>query len=302
MNFMKALADTWMNYERRPGAVAFLASLIFFGSGSLFGQGLNWEGQTGVLVTPMAYTAASPKNNFGRPVVAYHFLNAGEVLGNFHTASVTVGIAGKAEFGYTRAFHQAGNTAGLSPLWNNGFNIVHGKINIIPENAGDRPWLPAITLGFASRTQVHHVSGILAGKQYNNNDFYVAATKTITQTKKVPLVLNFGFKVTNASVFGLTGQVPAYKGRMFAAAAFVVKGPAKSTLIFAAELAEQPRDIQNLPGVIIPTTLVYAVRFVPSPKAKLNLDIGVAQLAGKIAPGVDVKVRQQFAVGMSYAF
>jgi len=68
-------------------------------------QSLNWEGQTGVFVTPLAYTAASPKGGIGRPIVAYHYLNAGEVLGGFHTTSVT---------------------AGLSPLWKGGFSIDFG--------------------------------------------------------------------------------------------------------------------------------------------------------------------------------
>lgn len=299
---MRLIADIRKKSETVAGLVACLMLLIILGAGTLSAQSVNWEGQTGIFVTPLAYTAASPKNNIGKPILSYHFLNAGEVLGNFHTASVTVGMASRVEFGYTRAFHQSGETPALSPLWDKGFNIVHGKVNLIPENAGEHRWPPAITVGFVARTQVHNVSGVLADKDYNNNDFYVVATKTVTQTKKVPLVLNAGFRATNGSVYGVTGTAPAYKGRLFGAAAFVVKGPAKSTIVLGAEIAQQPRDIKNLPGVILPTTLVYAVRIVPSAKAKLNIDCGIAQVAGKILPGVDVKVRQQFGFGISYAF
>jgi len=265
-------------------------------------QSLNWEGQTGIFVTPLAYTAASPEKNIGKPIVAYHYLNAGPVLGDFHTASVTVGLASRAEFGYTRTFHQLGGTPALSPLWDGGFNIVHAKVKVIPENAGKRKWAPAVAAGFVARTQIHHVSGVLGQRTYNSGDFYVVATKTVTQTKKLPLVLNVGYKATNASVFGLAGVAPAYKGRLFGAAAFVLKGPAKSTLIFGSEFAQQPREIRNLPGAVIPTTITCAARLVPREKSKFNVDFGVAQAAGKILPGVDVKARHQFALGVSYGF
>jgi hypothetical protein len=284
-----------------PGALLALTLFLVAGSGAGSAQSLNWEGQTGVFVTPLAYTAASPKNNIGRPIVAYHYLDAGDVLGGFHTASVTVGLAGRTEFGYTRTFHQPGDTAGLSPLWDGGFNIVHGKVNLVAENIGKHSWVPALSAGFVARTQVNHVSGVLAGKKYNNSDFYLVATKTVTQIKGLPLVFNLGYKATNASVFGLAGNAPAYKGRLFGAAAFVVKGPAKSQLIFGSEFAQQPREVQNLPGAIVPTTITYAARIVPLPeRAKFNIDFGVAQAAGKILPGVDLQVRHQFALGISY--
>jgi hypothetical protein len=273
---------------------------LALGAGIASAQSLNWEGQTGVFVTPLAYTAAAPKDNVGKPIVAYHYLGAGPVLGEFHTASVTEGLFGRAEFGYTRVFHQPGSTAGLSPLWNGGFNIIHGKVNLVPENSGKQKWLPAISAGFVERTQDQNVSGVLANKKYNNSDFYVVGTKTVTQVKGLPLVLNLGYKATNAQVFGLAGNAPGYKGRLFGAAALVVKGPAKSQLIFGSEFAQQPRQVQNLPGADVPTTITYAARIVPLPKSKFNIDFGVAQAAGRILPGVDLKVRHQFALGISY--
>ena len=285
-----------------PRRLAVLLALSLLVAGAVSAQSLNWEGQTGVFITPLAYTAASPNASIGKPIIAYHYLDAGSVLGSFHTASATVGLFGRTEFGYTRTFHQAADTPGLSPLWKGGFNIVHGKANVIKENAAGQKWLPAISAGFVARTQDPNVSGWLAGHNYNNADFYVVATKTVTQTKKVPLVLNFGHKVTNASVFGLAGNAPAYKGRAFGAAAFVFKGPSKSTLIFGSEFAQQPREVRNLPGADVPTTITYAARIVPFGESKFNVDFGVLQAAGKILPGVDLKVRHQFALGVSYGF
>jgi hypothetical protein len=283
------------------GAAALLLA-GFLGAGVAAAQNLNWDGQTGVFITPLAYTAASPTTGFGRPIVAYHFLNAGSVLGNFHTISVTEGIGGRVEFGYTRDLHQEGSTAGLSPLWGSGFNLVHAKVNVVKENAGKHAWLPAISGGFVARTQDRNVSGLLLAppKSYSNADFYVVASKTITQTKAVPIVLNLGYKATNASVYGLAGNAPGYTGRLFGAAAFVFKGPAKSALVLGSEFSQEPRQLQNLPGAIVPTTITYAARIVPLEKQKFNIDFGVAQAAGVIEPGVNLKARHQFALGVSY--
>ncbi|HEY1207143.1 MAG: DUF3034 family protein [Bryobacteraceae bacterium] len=283
-----------------PSRALFLAALVAAGTASA--QSLNWEGQTGVFITPLAYTAASPNNSIGKPIVAYHFLDAGDVLGEFHTASATVGLFSRVEVGYTRTFHQDGDTAGLSPLWKGGFNIVHAKANLVKENSAGQKWLPAISAGFVVRSQDQNVSGVLASRNYTNADFYAVATKTVTQVKKLPVVLNFGYKATNASVFGLAGNAPGYKGRAFGAAAFVVKGPAKSTLILGSEFAQQPRQVLNLPGADVPTTITYAARLVPFGERKFNVDFGVAQAAGKILPGVDLNARHQFALGVSYGF
>lgn len=291
------------NHTRIPAGrkLALLAAGLLWNIAPASAQSLNWEGQTGVFITPLAYTAASPKTGLGRPVVAYHYLDAGDVLGGFHQASVTEGLFGRAEFGYTRTFHQIGGTAGLSPLWSDGFNAVHGKVNLVPENAGKNNWLPAISTGFVARTQVKNVGGVIRNRETSNADFYVVASKTVTQTKTVPLVFNLGYRATNASVFGLAGNAPAYKGRLFGAAAFVLKGPGKSTLIFGSEFSQQPREVKDLPGAVVPTTITYAVRLVPLAElSKLNVDFGIAQAAGRVLPGVNLQAKHQFALGISY--
>jgi hypothetical protein len=67
------------------------ALLIFSLVPSCLAQ-LNWEGQSGALLTPFAYTSASSSHGFGRPQVAFHYINAGPVLGNEFQASITVGF------------------------------------------------------------------------------------------------------------------------------------------------------------------------------------------------------------------
>jgi hypothetical protein len=272
-------------------------------------QSLNWEGQTGVFVTPLAYVPPSTEKGLGRPVVAYHYLNAGQVLGGFHQVSISVGALERLEFGYTRNLHQDGSTAGLSSLWGSGFNIFHGKFNFLQENLR---WRPAFSVGFVARSGVRNVGGVIQNQNTTNADFYVVATKTVTTLRRLPLVFNFGFKGTNASLLGLAGNAPAYQGRLFGAAAFSFRGPRRSTILLGSELLQQPRRVQGLPGIVVPTTITYAARIVPGgalplrgwavESPRLTIDLGVAQIAGTVTPGVNLEARHQFAFGVSYGF
>ena len=267
-------------------------------------QSLGYEGPTGVFVTPLAATAASPGHGAGHPVIAYHLLAGGPVIGTFNTVSVTEGFAKRFEVGYTREIHAPGDTASLSPLWTEGFNVFHGKANILDENHGKNPWVPALSIGGIVRTNVRNVGGEIGAKDTTNGDIYLVATKIVTQTKKVPLVLNAGVRGTNASLWGLGGNAPDFSARAFGALGFVLTGPGKSTIILASEVAQQPRriDVGGTPSFDIPTSVDYAARIVPLPKRKLNIDFGVLQAAGRIAPGVDLKARARFAFGISYGF
>jgi hypothetical protein len=283
--------------------------VTFAGMRPASAQSLNWEGQMGVFVTPLAYSIPSPQKGFGRPVVAYHYLNGGKVLGEFHQASVTVGLFDRVEFGYTRTLHEDGTTAGLSSLWSSGFNTFHGKVNLLREH---RTWRPALSVGFVARSQVRNVGGVIQGQNTSNADFYVVVTKTVTQIRQLPLVFSLGFKDTNASLLGLAGNAPAYQGRLFGAAAFALRGPRRSTILLGSEVLQEPRSIQGLPGVVVPTTLTYAVRILPGgalplrgwnvETPKITIDLGVAQAVGNIAPGLNLQAREQFALGISYGF
>jgi hypothetical protein len=297
-------------------------------------QSLGYEGPTGVFVTPLASTAASPAHGFGKPVVAYHFLNGGPVIGNYSTVSITEGVAKRAEFGYTAEIHAGGNDtvngANLSPLWTGTMSIVHGKVNVVSENAGKTKWVPAISVGAIGRfndnnvgdgknsAALHTALSITSGTQSTTNaDFYVVGTKVVTQiTKKVPWLLSAGVRGTNASLWGLGGNAPDYSARAFGALAWVFTGPGKSTIILASEVAQQPKtvlvtlDSGAKAGIFsIPTSEVYAVRVVPSPKCKLNVDFGVLQAAGHIGasptlPSVPVNLdaRARVAFAVSYGF
>jgi hypothetical protein len=271
---------------------------------SAHAQSLGWEGPTGVFVTPLAYTAASPARKLGQPTVAFHFLATGPVIGDYSTVSITEGFARRFEVGYTGISHASGDTAGLSPLWNGGLSVVHGKATVIPENAGKTKWVPAVAVGGIVRVNDTNVFDGTSGQGTTNGDAYIVASKLVTQTKKVPILLSAGLRGTDASLWGLGGNAPAFVGRGFGAVGFVFTGPRKSTVILASEVAQQPRriNVAGTPSFDIPTSEVYAVRVVPLAERKLNIDFGVLQAAGRIAPGVDLKARARVAFALSYGF
>ena len=272
-------------------------------------QALGWEGETGVFVTPLAYTAASETQKF-HPVIAYHYLNAGSVIGDFHEASITVGFLKRFEAGYTHEFHAQGENPGLSPLWQNGFEIFHAKAMVVTENFHGEKWVPALSIGFMARQNVRNVGnlkftqdgGISAtdtGK--SNGDVYLVGSKSVP-TKLIPIIISAGVRGTNAQLWGMGGNAPDWQARAFGSVALPVKLPKGNTIIFASEAAQQPHHPINFPKLNIPTTLTYAARFVPNSKYHFNLDVGVAQIAGNVQPGVDLKARHQIGTQVSWSF
>jgi len=315
-------------------APILLLSLFIFAT-TAQAQSLGYEGPTGVFVTPLALTAASPAKGLGAPSVSYHFLAGGPVTGDFSTVSTTVGFAKRFEMGYTSELHAAGDQR-LTPLWNSGINIVHFKANITPKALAK---VAAFSVGTILRTDDQigvninnlaaalitgaKIKPVLASQKTTNADVYLVATKIITQTKPVPIILNVGIRGTNASLWGLGGNSPGFEGKLFGAAAFVFTGPGKSTIILASEVSEQPQHISSATATAtlgsskaatlfdIPTSEVYAVRLVPFAKRKLNIDAGVLHAGGNIdnpllnalAGGhVDLNMRARVAFAISYGF
>ncbi len=307
------------SWGRRVAIIALAIGVELSLTAMLHAQ-LGWEGETGVFVTPLAYTAGAAGKI--KAESAYHYFNAGKVIGEFHEASVEAGLGSRVEIGYTREMHVFGsdNGQGLVALWQNGFDIYNGKLLLLPENFHKNAWVPAISTGFIARTGVRNVgdfggwnpgdnpnntSALNNGK--NNADFYVVATKVVTQfAKKMPVVLNAGVRETNAELWGMGGNAPDWSAKPFGAVAFVFTGPSKSTLIFGAEAAMQPHHPLGFSALNIPTTLTYCTRIVPSGKfSKMNVDFGVAQIAGYVMggpTGVNLKARATWGTQLSYHF
>lgn len=259
-------------------------------------QNLTLEGQTGGFITPTAYVVYTEENKFfSHPVVGYHFVNSSAVIGNNHTFNIEEGIANRAEFGYTRNVHTKGDSALFSSLWDySGMNIFNGKVVAIKDGQFGQ-WTPGLAAGFVVRTGDRFVTGALDQKftgtlkSYTNEDVYVAATKTWLKPP-VPFLLNFGWKATNASIFGIGGQATRFGGRLFGGLGIPLPGPYHTAIVPAIGFSQQPPQVKNLSAILfppgsgahIPTTMDYAVRVTQKENPHFAFDIGVGHVAGTI--------------------
>jgi hypothetical protein len=308
----------------------FAAALLL--SSRLDAQHLTLEGQTGGFLTPTAYVVYTDKGHvFSHPAVGYHFVNTSNVIGNVQTVSFVEGFANRAEVGYTRSIHTLGNSAAFSSLWNyDGMNIFSGKVVVLKEGTGGE-LVPGIAVGGIVRTGDHFVSGALnkelglgSDTANTNEDLYIAGTKTWLKPP-LPLLLNFGWKATNASIFGLGGQSTRFGGRTFGGVGIPLPlGHGLAAVPSVGFTQEQPQ-VKNLGAILvggkahIPTTLDYAVRVTQKQKPHFSFDLGIGQVAGNIgqtavATGlpapyppvvlvpVDLKARKVLGMGLSYRY
>ena len=292
----------------------------------LYAQNLTLEGQTGGFITPTAYVVYGEKGHFfSHPAVGYHFVNANKVIGDIQTFSVEEGFANRAEVGYTRSVHWTGGSPLFSKLWNyNGMNIFNGKVVAVKDGQWG-PWTPGLAAGGVVRTGDNFVSGHLDGKTYSNGDVYVVATKTWLHPP-LPFLLNFGWKFTNASIYGLGGQATRFGGRVFGGVGIPLPFLFKTAIVPSAGFSQEPPTSKNLGALSatsvyllqgrahLPTTLDYAIRVTQKEHPHFALDFGIGQVAGNIgttlvptgipaqpyAPlNVDLQARHIIGVGLS---
>jgi len=301
-----------------------LAAALFIAH-RVHAQNLTLEGQTGGFITPTAYVVYTEEGHFfSHPAFGYHFVNASKVIGNIHTFSIAEGFANRAEVGYTRSVHTTGDSALFSSLWHYaGMNIFSGKVVALKEGTGGE-WVPGVGAGFVVRTSDRFVSGALNEeftgklKSYTNGDVYVAVSKTRLKPP-VPFLLNFGWKATNAEIYGLGGQATRFGGRLFGGLGIPLPGPFHTAIVPAAGFTQEPPQVENLGKILvggkahIPTTMDYAVRVTQRDNPHFAFDIGVGQVAGQIGTTyianpplgfvpVDLKARTVMGVGLSLRY
>ena len=301
---MHVSRESWFH---RIASLSFVGAVLISFTPVLHAQ-LGWEGETGVFVTPFAYTASAPGQKL-HPVIAYHYFNGGPIIGQFQEISTEVGIGKRVELGYTHEFHSFGDDPALSFLWQNGFEIFNGKVNLVSENSHGKVWVPAITIGTMVRGNVRNGGNYMEesnpalGSGKTDGDVYLVATKIVPQIfKKVPVILSGGVRGTNAELWGMSGNAPNWSARGFVAVAFIFTGPKKSSIILGAEAAQQPHHPLGFPTLNVPTTLTYCARIVPNPKHQLNFDFGIAQIAGQVEPTINLQARHQFGAQVTYGF
>lgn len=291
-------------------------------------QNLTLEGQTGGFITPTAYVVYSAKGQFfSHPAVGYHFVDASKVIGNLHTFSIEEGFANRAEAGYTRSVHTQGDSQLFSGLWHfAGMNIFNGKVVAVKDGQFGE-WTPGLAAGFVVRTGDKFVSGALDQaltgklKSYTNGDVYAVVTKTWLHAP-LPFLANFGWKATNASIYGIGGQATRFGGRLFGGLGIPLPGPFHTAIVPAAGFTQEPPTSKNLSAILyppgsrahLPTTLDYAVRVTQKDNPHFAFDIGVGQVAGTIGTTViptpagpalmpvNLQARSVFGMGLSLRY
>jgi hypothetical protein len=276
---------------------------------------LGFEGPTGIYVTPLAYTAASPSHSLGRPTIAYHFLALGSVVGDYNTFSVTEGFGKRFELGYTSVTHAGKSYVGSDgdildqDATNHDFSIINGKATVINENSFKTKWVPAIAVGGIFRFNDHNLFNSDGRQNTRNGDIYVVGSKTITQiSKHVPVLFSAGLRGTDAALWGFAGNAPNYTVRGFGSLALVFHAPYKSTIIVGSEFAQQPQQVKDGTGTLsakvldIPSTRTYAVRIIPCPKYKFNVDAAVLHASNSEGSGLHTNLNDRVVFGVSYPF
>jgi hypothetical protein len=64
----------------------------------------------------------------------------------------------------------------------------------------------------------------------------------------------------------VVGRLPyaIYLSRLMKSSGFAFNGPGRSTIPLGSKVMQQPRSIQGLPGSVMPNTITFTVRIVPS--------------------------------------
>ncbi len=176
----------------------------------------NLEGVGGVTFNPLAYTAgttcpnqAGPcalENMFSKPQVGAWYLhlgNAGQVLGS--PGGLDAGSFGVAETFFKRLEVSYGyEILDLRHVKTISKNNVGAKLLLVQENQCGQCWVPAVSVGgiYKDTTGYNIIPG--AGINSTGWDFYVVATKLVTQLC-VPTLLSAGMLSSRGIATGALG-------------------------------------------------------------------------------------------------
>lgn len=188
------------------------------------------EGVGGGAITPMAYLVnpAPDDQVFGKPAVAASYVGLGSK--NLDALTITENILGRIEIGFAADRLGLGTLPGAiqattpthvdierSDVWLYHFNL---RALAIPENYGDNPWLPAVTVGahFKVNDGIRDVNRRLGGAletigydRASSTDFTLTATKTLPKAfLGKPLIATAGLRGSQAANLGFLGFADKY--------------------------------------------------------------------------------------------
>lgn len=240
--------------------------LTFLVTGQATAQPIALDGTTGGWLNPWALVSPAKKGEVGHPAVAYHFLDAGPIVGNVSAPSVALGFNGNCEVGYTHYFID-----GPTPVLSTDLDQASAKWNFLSAK-GDRP---AVSLGAIRRWS--------STRDLGTTDLYVVATRIFGLDGGVALLANGGLRSTKAAIFGIAGEAANRKVRPFGTLALVLD----KRWTVGAELTGQPGTDTN--GS-------FFVRLIPDRKERWQIILAIAHVEDS------VQARAQFASSITHRF
>ena len=169
----------------------------------------NLEGVGGAAFNPFAYTAGLPwvdskdstdqgfKQYISKPQIGSWYVNLGKIGGDWTSFSVSETFFKRLEVSYG---HEIVALNGAKTIKKDSFGT---KLQLISENQFDTQWVPAVAVGGIFKRTTGATSVVPSSKD-SGSDFYLVATKLITQTPK-PLLVSGGVLSTDARTTGVLG-------------------------------------------------------------------------------------------------
>ena len=168
------------------------------------------QGNGGIAFNPLAYTAGRYAEEdegegglekwISLPQVGAWYVNLDDANIDWVAASAAFSIAKRLELSYGYGFVKAPDY-GDSSIGSHNLGV---KFKFLDENLGDNPWVPALAVGSVWKyTDSKTVDAF--GLDDNGFDFYLVATKLITQTP-IPVLISGGILYSDEVVNGVVGH------------------------------------------------------------------------------------------------
>lgn len=166
----------------------------------------NVEGVGGVALNPLAYVAnpigKDETGMFGctiasKPNIGAWHISLPDSDINWESVGINMSFFNRIEIGYSHESVDIDYPGyDIGEIDKDNFSA---KVNLLPENSFDMPFLPAISVGV-----IHKSTDFDGLDDDSGEDYYVVATKTLTMLP-VPVILNAGVLSTKGYVRGVLG-------------------------------------------------------------------------------------------------
>jgi hypothetical protein len=190
----------------------FLSAVLLLFSIAILQAGVpmnNLEGAGGIAFNPLAYPAGQNAGENGPgPVSKLQFgvwyVNLDQVSVDWTSIGLALSLGGRLELSYGHEI--------VAPATKNIHkNNLGMKFLLVKENSAGHNWIPAISAGLLWK----RTSNVAEPTENSSADYYLVATKLITQTAK-PILLSAGFISTEGMVTGVFGYADERDQTFFA--------------------------------------------------------------------------------------